>query len=448
MQHHNGFQFAIILTVLILLTASSSSFSHAQVDPRIQIPFSYNPVGSGARALGMGGAFIAIADDATAASWNPGGLIQLETPEISIVGTYFDRTENNSFKNEDADDQQTVNDANINYLSAAHPFTAWNRNMIISASHQYLYDLNRTLKYPVLDTSQLIDYNGRAKFDHEGNLSAIGIAYAVQATPRLSVGFTLNFWQDGLYDNRLRSTVTETGSGTVTANGNSYTLEYDQEDLYSYRGLNANFGILWNIGSQFSMGAVLKTPFTAEVDHSHTEHWELRFPDNPVLSQIFTIDEDTDEEIDFPMSYGIGFANRFSDTFTISFDIYRTEWDNFIITEEDGDERSPITGERADEVDIEQTTQARFGLEYLIIFEPYVIPFRGGLFYDPTPADGELDDFYGFSCGSGFAKGKIVFDIAYQYRFGNDVSEYILKEFDFSQNVLEHTVYASVIYHF
>jgi len=124
MQHHNGFQFAIILTVLILLTASSSSFSHAQVDPRIQIPFSYNPVGSGARALGMGGAFIAIADDATAASWNPGGLIQLETPEISIVGTYFDRTENNSFKNED-DDQQTVNDANINYLSAAHPFTAW-----------------------------------------------------------------------------------------------------------------------------------------------------------------------------------------------------------------------------------------------------------------------------------------------------------------------------------
>ena len=70
------------------------------------------------------------------------------------------------------------------------------------------------------------------------------------------------------------------------------------------------------------------------------------------------------------------------------------------------------------------------------------------MFYDPSPAEDGSDAFYGCSFGTGFTKGKIVFDIAYQYRFGNDASEYILKEFDFSQNVLEHTVYASVIYHF
>ena len=43
------------------------------------------PSGSGARALGAAGAFTAIADDATAASWNPAGLIQLERPEVSAV---------------------------------------------------------------------------------------------------------------------------------------------------------------------------------------------------------------------------------------------------------------------------------------------------------------------------------------------------------------------------
>ncbi len=42
--------------------------------------------GSGARALGMAGAFTAIADDATAASWNPAGLCVLERPEASLVG--------------------------------------------------------------------------------------------------------------------------------------------------------------------------------------------------------------------------------------------------------------------------------------------------------------------------------------------------------------------------
>src|SRR6185295_2255925 len=50
-------------------------------------------LGSGARAFGMGGAFLARADDATAASWNPAGLSYLRNPEVSIVGARnsFDR---------------------------------------------------------------------------------------------------------------------------------------------------------------------------------------------------------------------------------------------------------------------------------------------------------------------------------------------------------------------
>src|SRR5215467_2566989 len=42
-------------------------------------------VGSGARAFGMGGAFIAVADDGTASSFNPAGLCVLEKPEGSVV---------------------------------------------------------------------------------------------------------------------------------------------------------------------------------------------------------------------------------------------------------------------------------------------------------------------------------------------------------------------------
>ena len=55
----------------------------AQVLPTtLEFSFS-NP---GARSMGLGGAFVALADDATAAFANPAGLVQLSRPEISIEG--------------------------------------------------------------------------------------------------------------------------------------------------------------------------------------------------------------------------------------------------------------------------------------------------------------------------------------------------------------------------
>ena len=43
-------------------------------------------LGSGARAFGMGGAFLARADDATAASWNPAGLSYLRAARAVARG--------------------------------------------------------------------------------------------------------------------------------------------------------------------------------------------------------------------------------------------------------------------------------------------------------------------------------------------------------------------------
>ncbi len=39
-------------------------------------------LGSGARALGMGGAFVAVSDDATAGTWNPAGLTRIRGREV------------------------------------------------------------------------------------------------------------------------------------------------------------------------------------------------------------------------------------------------------------------------------------------------------------------------------------------------------------------------------
>ena len=57
-----------------------------EVDAGIQFNFSL----PGARSMAMGGAFLASADDATAAFTNPAGLTILRSPEVSVEGRYFD----------------------------------------------------------------------------------------------------------------------------------------------------------------------------------------------------------------------------------------------------------------------------------------------------------------------------------------------------------------------
>ncbi len=55
-------------------------------------------LGVGARAMGLGGAFVAVADDASAVYWNPAGLVQLDRPELDgMYGSYFNDTEQNLF---------------------------------------------------------------------------------------------------------------------------------------------------------------------------------------------------------------------------------------------------------------------------------------------------------------------------------------------------------------
>ncbi|OIP28322.1 hypothetical protein AUK22_04320 [bacterium CG2_30_54_10] len=66
----------IALCVTVLSPAHAESAGRAGA---------YLKMGIGARALGMGSAFTAVADDSTAAFWNPAGLATLDKPEASFM---------------------------------------------------------------------------------------------------------------------------------------------------------------------------------------------------------------------------------------------------------------------------------------------------------------------------------------------------------------------------
>jgi len=435
------------LCYLLLLYFGCPLTAWAQPLLRVEIPSSFNPVGSGARALGMGGAFIAVADDATAASWNPGGLIQLEEPEMSIVGAGFYRQEDLDFgTNPEANGTDSVSEARINYLSATYPFTLGRFNMVISANYQNLYDLTRDWNFNLNQSSNGLTLGQDVDYDQDGTLSAWGLAYCIQVTPRLSFGVTLNIWEDGIYQNKWKQTVTQNGSGTFA--GNNFNFNSRSQDKFYFSGLNANLGILWNVIGDLNLGVVFKTPFTADIKKKSSFSSSINYPGFPAADSSVSTRSTENLDLDMPMSYGIGLAYRFSDNLTASFDIYRTEWDDFELKDSNGNKISPISGLPSNEADVDPTYQVRMGAEYLFIQSKYLIPLRGGVFYDPAPAEGSPDNYYGFSLGSGIGIGRFIFDIAYQFRFGNNVGSSILQNLDFSEDVREHTVYSSLIIHF
>ncbi len=75
----------LFIALALCLTAGAVPAQDVTVPPTLQFSIS-NP---GARSLGFGGAFIALADDATAAFANPSGLVQINKPEISLEGRYW-----------------------------------------------------------------------------------------------------------------------------------------------------------------------------------------------------------------------------------------------------------------------------------------------------------------------------------------------------------------------
>ena len=242
------------------------------------------PSGSGARALGLAGAFTAVADDATAASWNPAGLTQLERPEFSLV--YRLKQEHN--RHWSGNDDYRVGDDDyygnaLNYMSAVMPFRVLDHNGVFSLNFQEVFDFTQrfhadfsgrtsrmnhqtqsettseppfTQRYNLengyLDVteslttlrttslSQLLSSStlGKLRFEQEGTVQAITPAVAVEVTPKFSLGMAVNIYREGLLgaekirshtraryhgtmDSQTEITDTRTTSGTW-----SYTGEY------------------------------------------------------------------------------------------------------------------------------------------------------------------------------------------------------------------------------
>jgi long-chain fatty acid transport protein len=455
------FRAGACLALLLAMSLSMPFTSRAQEAPDlgITLPPSINfaspptPVGSGARAEGMGGAFIGIADDATAASWNPAGLIQLERPEVSCVGAFVWNSESpTSLRPSVQLASSEYQDQNLNYLSMAYPFRVFRRNIVVSLNLQRLYDFHAETEA----LAQFEDLFGTQKVSsvQSGTLYTITPSVAIQILPSLSVGISVNFWKDGAPGEEWQQEVQVQGKGIGVVGNKEVPFSYNGTitEEYGFWGINLTAGVLWSIGKIFSVGGVVKTPFRADLDFKHVSQLEIVLED-PTSEPIPPSRREVSKEIhmDMPLSYGVGVSARFSDAWSVDLDFSRTEWSGFeresfledlpdfiwVDTEApSGKGRDVLAGMAG------ATNHIRLGGEYVVLHRAIAVPLRLGLFYDPEPNVDNPDDFWGVSSGIGITCKRVSFDLAYTFRTGSR------REPAADVRVYQHRLLSSVIVYF
>jgi long-subunit fatty acid transport protein len=440
--------FILLLFIVTLPTSPLADDDTPELLLQMRIRSSPNPVGSGARALGMGGSFIAIADDATAASWNPAALIILKRAEISCVISHnhgkrrYDTSAVSGSIDDFSNDQ-----FRLNYFSLALPFSLFSRLMVFSVNYQHLYaflyeEQSRWSEYDegILD----LKYDLREK--QQGALAPFSPALAIQVVPSLSLGITANIWSDRLFANYWEN--------ISTINGKGMSLGYPKRSFgqlyerYEFYGLNVHCGFLWQINRSFKIGGVIKTPFSARVDHTLKYVYISEDITDPTDREYIQLSSHNRSRLNIPVSYGAGAALGLLDNYLLlSLDIYRTHWEDYLMITPSG-RYSPINYKSEHEANIKPTTQIRLGAEYLLFKKGHPVPLRFGIFYDPEPAEGKVDDFFGLSIGTGIICKDCTFDIAYQYRFGKKRNAESMLGRSITVNVEQHSLYSSIIYYF
>ncbi len=398
--------------LLIVLTCGVAS---AQESVEIVFSSQPSPVGAGARATGVGSAFIAVADDATAASWNPGGLTQLDRPEMSVVArgiAQFDelgdgtRTFDTGESTSAAGQSDSFATGSLNYLSVAIPFSVIGRNLVAALNYQQVLSFERDLHFRFDNDSPGFHSFTNAHLVQAGGVDAVTPALAFTVAPGLSLGAAFNYWIDGLgHDFAWRETFEQSGAFEVEGFTQPTSGSF-QDTFQHFRGANGTIGLLWDVTDEVALGAVWKTPFTAHVHHV------ARSPSDP----SFPVQRQR-HRMQLPASYGIGARWRPSDQLTLSTDVTWVDWAHFRTVSSTGEEFL-VTGDLASTDTVDGVFTERVGAEYVWLLPEAKLTARTGLFFDPEPSRGAPRPFYGGSLGFGVTLASVSVDLAYQVRAG------------------------------
>ena len=314
----------------------------------------------GARALGLGGAFSAVADDATAAEANPAGLTILQRSEVSVH--VRDSEVDARFVDLEALDSGVFNDVpgqliksyedestDVSFASFVKPFDRW----VFSAF--YGNQLNVKAATP---TEQITDTDFLDLFTNNNALDAevegYGISGAIKVNRNVSIGLTVkrveldlrsaeamviedfNDFEFVFGDDQFGLGSPEDFASVINDRiiGSTALDDSDADTVF-------NLGVLLNPNGKWSMSAVYREGASFKLDGQSLQQsvmecvgdnqfasicnqvFDLLDQDDPRFLQQFnqTVGRSQEVEVAIPDRLTLGFAMRPSDTWLFALDL-------------------------------------------------------------------------------------------------------------------------------
>jgi long-subunit fatty acid transport protein len=415
----------IATLVLVATTLLSAGDASAVTDEEVFRNFRFNFVNPGGRALAMGGAFVGIADDATAAAANPAGLTNLLSPELFLEWRLNDtKTSRLTSRIDDPrglpDQVQTdsiADSENVlhpSFVSYVHPFENW----VFAISRQELLnvDLDTTNVFsdaPIYPTTEIV----RAEGQMEALLEYYNASFGFRAGEKFAAGVTLTY---AMMDLESRTENQFNFGGGLEPD---YATSVDDSD----DDFGFSLGLLWKPHGKFHVGAVYRDgpefELTETIEDSRPSG---NYPSALVLADFlgnrnysfdpgepFGIGAGTfDDALSFnnlfhvPDQYAIGFGWRPTEHLTVAFDVVHVEFsdleDDFVgnvnaltfpgdapdcdLSKPNPDGSYPCDYTTAAATyEFDDGTFWRLGFEYLwTIKEKVPFALRAGIYVDPS----------------------------------------------------------------
>ncbi len=410
--------------LILVLVGSLAPASVLAQEPIVPLQLSFSD--PGARSMGFGGAFVALADDATAAFSNPAGLTQLLRPEISLEGRGWSYstpyTEGGRLEGLPSghgldttvglrtatSDYDTTG---LSFLSFAYPQGNWSFAFFRHefANLEFLSETQGFFRGGT-DCCQIRELDHRATSDLE--FLSYGLSAAYRINDKLDLGLGVVY-----YDTSLKSTATlflpDDDSLESIFGPNSYLPEntligqriFSEDTDWALTG-----GFLWRLSDSWSIGGVYRqgpqVKIAAEVTAGAVGDFGV-----PPGGVIF---EESGIGLELPGIYGFGVAYRSAEgRLTASF-----QWDRI--------EYSSIPDSlNADDQTIDDGNELHLGAEYVFLDATPIIAVRLGTWLEPdhqmrVTSDDLFerallprgDDEMHYSAGLGVAMQRFQIDLA------------------------------------